>query len=116
MMEIRHTTNDGVTVVHLVGEIWGRTGEPEQFRKTVGDIVDNGGTRVVFNLSGVRLISSIGLGMLIGAYKKITGAGGAMAVAEPADPIKPVFRVLKGPFEDFDSEADAIAHVKNENT
>jgi len=113
-MEIRQTTNDDVIIVHLAGEIWGRTGEPEELRKTVGEIVDNGSKRVVFNLSGVRLISSIGLGMLIGAYKAITGAGGAMAVAEPADPIKPVFRVLRGPFEDFDSEAKAIAYVKDE--
>jgi hypothetical protein len=34
-----------------------------------------------------------------------------MAIAEVNDPIKPVFRVLRGPFEVFDTEAEAVKYV-----
>ena len=112
MMEIRRTSTDGVTIVHLGGEIWGRKGEPEQLRAVIDEIIGEGGKHVVCNLSGVRLISSIGIGMLIGAYKAVTAAGGALALAEPAEPIQPVFRVLKGPVEYFATEDEAIAYVK----
>jgi hypothetical protein len=39
-----------------------------------------------------------------------------MAVAEPSDPIKPVFRTLRGPFRDFGSEDEAIAFVRAHRT
>ena len=112
-MEIHQTTKEDVTIVRLGGEIWGRAGEPEQLRATVKKLVTEGSIRVVFNISGVRLISSIGIGMLIAAFKAFTEAGGMMAVAEPSDPIKPVFRVLRGPFQDFDSEEEAITYVRD---
>jgi anti-sigma B factor antagonist len=111
-MEIRQTTKDDVTIVHLAGEIWGRTGEPEQMRAIVNKLVEDGRVRVVFNLSQVRLISSIGIGILIAGYKAFTGADGAMAIAEPSDPIRPVFRVLRGPFEVFETEDEAVTYVR----
>ena len=110
-MEIHQTTQGDATVIHLSGEIWGRTDQPEQLRETVKTLVEAGSIRVVYNLSKVRLISSIGIGMIIAGFKAFTDAGGAMAVAEPNDPIKPVFRVLRGPFEVFDSEAEAVSYV-----
>ena len=112
-MEISQTNHDGATVIRLSGEIWGRTGQPEQLKAEVKKLVDASSVRVVFNLSEVRLISSIGIGMLIGAFKAFTDAGGAMAIAEPNDPIKPVFRVLRGPFEVFETEGEAITYVLN---
>ena len=111
-MEIIQTPKDDVMVVRLAGEIWGRSGEPEQFKALIKRLLANGNTRVVINLSQVRLISSIGLGMLIAGYKALTDAQGMMAVAEPSDPIKPVFRVLRGPFKDFESEDEAVTFVR----
>jgi len=111
-LEIRQIVKDDVTVVHLAGDIWGRHGEPERIRAVVSELVEKDSVRVVFNLSQVRLISSIGIGMLIAGYKAFTDAGGAVAIAEPSDPIKPVFRVLRGPFEVFDSEDEAVNSVR----
>ena len=110
-MEISQTTQGGATIIRLSGEIWGRSGQPEQLRAAVKTLVETGNVRVVFNLSDVRLISSIGIGMIIAAFKAFTDADGAMAIAEPNDPIKPVFRVLRGPFEVFDTEAEAVSYV-----
>jgi len=110
-MEIHQTTKENAVVVRLTGEIWGRKGEPEQLRALVQKLVEDGNIRVVFNLAKVRLISSIGIGMLIAGYKAFTDGGGAMAIAEPSDPIKPVFRVLRGPFEVFDTEDEAVTYV-----
>jgi anti-sigma B factor antagonist len=111
-LEISQTAKDDVTIVHLSGEIWGRSGEPEEFKTTISQLVADGTIRVVVDLSKVRLISSIGIGMLIAAYRQLTEKGGMLALSQPSDPIKPVFRVLRGPFKDFDSEDDAIAFVR----
>jgi anti-sigma B factor antagonist len=115
-MEIHHVTKDNVTIVDIVGEMWGRTGEPERMRALVSKLVEENNVRVVFNLSQIRLISSIGIGMLIAGYKAFTENGGAMAIAEPSDPIKPVFRVLRGPFEVFETQDEAITYVLGEQS
>jgi anti-anti-sigma factor len=111
-LEVRQTVKGNVTVVHLAGEIWGRHGEPERLKSVVNELVAKNSVRVVFNLSRVKLISSIGIGTLIAGYKAFTEAGGAMAIAEPSDPIRPVFRTLRGPFEVFDSEDEAVGFVR----
>jgi anti-anti-sigma factor len=111
-VEIRQRASGDVTILDLQGEIVGRSGEPERMKSLIDQLATAGQTRVVVNLSGTRLISSIGLGMLVSAYRTFTEKGGMMAVAEPSDPIKPVFRVLRGPFRDFDSEAEAVAFVR----
>lgn len=111
-VEIRQRMSDEVTILDLEGEVLGHSGEPEAFRAVVDRLATGGNTRVVVNLSDTRLISSIGVGMLISAYRTFTQGGGMMAIAEPSDPIKPVFRTLRGPFRDFDSEDAAVAFVR----
>ena len=115
-LEITHTDEDDVTIVYLKGEMWGRPGEPELFRSKMGELVANSRFRVVFDLSEVRLISSTGIGMLVGAFKTVSNHDGRMAIAEPSDPIKPVFRVLKAPFPVFYTHSDAMAFVRGQDT
>lgn len=113
-MKIRQSSADDVAILHLSGEIWGRSGEPEQFRSAIEQLVADGTRRVVVNLSEVRLISSIGIGMLISGYKILVGSGGTMVAAHPSDPIKPIFRALDSPFRCFDAEGAAVAFVREQ--
>jgi anti-anti-sigma factor len=112
-VEIRQRLQGDVTVLDIEGEVLGHSGEPERMKALVDELATAGKTRVVVNLSDTRLISSIGIGMLISAHKTFTDRGGMLAVAAPSDPIRPVFRTLRGPFRDFDSEDDAITFVRD---
>ncbi len=111
-VDIHQSNLDDVTILHLSGDVWGKSDEPEKFRATVEQLVTDGKLQVVLNLSQVSLISSVGLGMLISGYKILNGSGGNMAIAQPSDPIKPVFRVFESPIQCFDAEDDAIAFLR----
>ena len=111
-MKIRQNAVGDVMVIHLSGEIWGRKGEPEAFTSTIDKLVADGTLSVVVNLSELRLISSIGIGMLVSAYKTLTKSGGRIVLADAGDPIKPIFRVLESPLELFPSEEKAVAFLQ----
>ncbi|MFQ5511850.1 MAG: STAS domain-containing protein [Candidatus Krumholzibacteriia bacterium] len=113
-MDIHESRLDDVAILYLSGDVWGRSDEPEKFRSTVKQLVSDGKLRVVLNLSQVRLISSVGLGMLISGYKILSGSGGNMAIAQPSDPIKPVFKVFESPIQCFEADDDAIAFLRGQ--
>jgi anti-anti-sigma factor len=112
-LDIHQSNLDDVTILYLSGDVWGRSDEPDKFRTTVERLVTDGKLQVILNLSKVSLISSVGLSMLISGYKILSGSGGNMAIAQPSDPIKPVFRVFESPIQCFDKEDDAIDFLRN---
>lgn len=111
-MEISEATRGHITVIGLSGDILGRADEPNQFRKKIAQLVAKRQVRVVVNLSQVKLISSVGIGMLIAGSKALSDNGGMMVLADPSDPIKPVFRVLKGPITQFATEDEAVTYIE----
>lgn len=110
-MDIRRTTVGGVTVLHLSGDFWGRDAERELFESMLARLLDDGRHNVVLNLSGAKLISSVGIGMIVSAYKTLSEKNGTIVVAEPSDSMRPVIDVLKWPVECFDSQDEAIASL-----
>ena len=69
------------TVVHLVGEI--DTANSKRLRAMLGERVDDDHD-VVIDLAGVRFIDSSGLGVLVGALRRINGAGHALILRAPS--------------------------------
>ena len=113
-LDIHQSSVDDVAILHLSGDVWGKSDEPERFRTTIEQLVTDRKLLVVVNLSQVKLISSIGLGMLISGYKILSGGGGNMAIAKPSDSIKPVFQVFESPIQCFEAEDDAIAFLRGQ--
>ena len=111
-MEIRESSSGDVTVLHLAGDIYGRKDEPDQFQSTIDQLIAGSKLRIVLELSDVRMISSVGLGMLVDSYKKLTQNNGAMVIAHPSPSIKPIFDVLESPLKCFDSEDQAVASLQ----
>jgi len=69
---------DGWTVIAVAGEV-DVVSAPEVRGEIVG-VVTGGSTEVVLDMSGVVFIDSFGLGVLIGAVKRIQSHGGRLRV------------------------------------
>ncbi|MEN3794568.1 STAS domain-containing protein [Fulvimarina sp. MAC3] len=64
------------------------------FRKDVLDLVDQGHSRLVVDLSGVSFIDSTGLGALVALFKHI-GMRGDLAIAGLTPPVAQMFKLTR---------------------
>jgi len=49
----------------------------QSFKKALNEVVDNGNTNIVLDLSGVSFVDSSGLSVFIGLFKRLNGIEGA---------------------------------------
>lgn len=80
-LEIGHSeVAPGIVVVTLTGKLMlGSDGE--EIPRIVDDFLRRGKKTFVFDLSGVTVIDSTGIGRFIASYNKIAAAGGEMRMA-----------------------------------
>ena len=80
-LEISHKeVTEGVVVVTLTGKLMlGSDGE--EIPKIVDNCLSQGKKTFVFDLAGVTVIDSTGIGRFIASYNKIAAAGGEMRMA-----------------------------------
>jgi anti-sigma B factor antagonist len=62
-----------------------------RLRTELAQVVDAGATAVVCDLSAVTFLDSSGLGVLIGALKRLRQAGGELLIVLPAPSARKVF-------------------------
>jgi anti-sigma B factor antagonist len=79
------------TVLELQGEIDLYTAP--KLKEQIADLVGQGRTRLVVNLSGVAFLDSTGLGVLIGGLKRCREQGGSLALAGPGEPVRKVLTI-----------------------
>jgi anti-anti-sigma factor len=107
--EISHTeVAPGRVVVTLSGKLMmGHDGEP--IVPLVEELLREGKRIIVFDLSGVSVIDSTGIGRFIASYNKIMAAGGEMRMAGATGHILQSFRVslLDQVFPFFPTAEDA---------
>ncbi|MEA1866712.1 MAG: STAS domain-containing protein [Thermodesulfobacteriota bacterium] len=79
------------------------------FKSKLAEFVDNGSVNLVINLSGVDLIDSSGLGVLVSVLKVI-GTSGEIKLCELMKNVGAVFEVtrLNKIFAIYDSEKEAL--------
>jgi anti-sigma B factor antagonist len=82
---------DGVTVLHLHGEV-DLTTAP-QLRSVVIAAIGAGHHRIVFDLDDVGMLDSTGLGVLIGAVRRARSAGGEVRFVSTRPPLVRLFEV-----------------------
>jgi anti-sigma B factor antagonist len=70
--------SDGALVVDVVGEIDVYTSP--KLRERLVSLVNDGAASIVVNLEGVEFIDSTGLGVLVGALKRIRARGGSLSL------------------------------------
>lgn len=79
------------TVLTVGGEVDVYTAP--KLRERLVDLVDAGSRKVVVDLATVEFLDSTGLGVLVGAHKRLRGAGGTLALVCTREPLLKIFRI-----------------------
>lgn len=102
MIHIEQSEQDDVVVLAPVGRL--NVISAAQLKKREDQVVQDGGTRIVVDLSGATFIDSSGLGALVGGLRRTRMAGGDLRVAGAKGQVRSALhltnldRVL-GPYE-----------------
>lgn len=84
----------GVVVIKLEGSILGGP-EASELNNALHKLIDAKKKKVVVDLSGVSLMNSSGLGMLIAGVTTMRNAGGDLKIAAAAEKVAQVFKITK---------------------
>lgn len=90
-MDIQQKQVDDVVVFVLKGRLDGKEGQ--SFEHRVQECLEQGGTRLVFDCSGLEYINSSGLRVLIMAYQRLHAKNGRIAVCSLKDYISEIFDI-----------------------
>lgn len=89
---LRHDPQDnGRHVIAVTGEIDLYTAP--DLKQLLTQVIEGGATGVVIDLSGTTFLDSTGLGVLIGALKRLRSRDGALAVVNVDDSIARTFEI-----------------------
>jgi len=86
-----HEVDSETHVIELGGEIDLYTA-PE-FKERMSEIIDEGKTRVVVDLSQATFIDSTTLGVLVGGVKRLRPAGGSLSLVSTDENITKIFEI-----------------------
>ena len=80
-------------------------------RNTVREVLNNGGKKIILNLSDVGYIDSSGIGELVSAYTTVTNQGGKLKLLNLTKKIQELLAITKllTVFSVYDNEQAAIA-------
>jgi len=93
MLEFEREDREEVVVLKLKGNLDALTA-PE-LRPTIDDLVANRKSQVVFDLVGLTLIDSSGVGAIVSLFKRVRLLGGDVKIACLANQPKEIFRLLR---------------------
>jgi anti-sigma B factor antagonist len=111
-VNVRQT--ERVALVELTGRF--TSFESKAFRDMIQDLVKQGQTNIVLNLSALDYLDSSGVGELVRNYMTIVKKGGAMKVVGLAPKVEEILKVtqLYQVFPEFPDEASALESFPTE--
>jgi anti-sigma B factor antagonist len=93
MKYTRTRSEDGGTVVAIEGTLDAVTA-PE-LRQVVDELVEEQVLRVKLELSGLRLIDSSGVGVIVSLFKRLRAVGGQVEIVGVRDQPLAIFKLLR---------------------
>jgi anti-sigma B factor antagonist len=99
---------DGVSLVDVSGRL--TSFESRAFQQMINELLKQGQTNIVLNLTGLDYLDSSGIGELVRNYMSVVKKGGAMKVVGLAPKVEAILRVtqLYQVFPEFPDEASAL--------
>jgi anti-sigma B factor antagonist len=96
-------------VVEVGGEVDVYTAP--RLRDRLNEVVGSGQTNIVVDLTRVDFLDSTGLGVLVGAVRRLQRANGSLVLVCPQEGLLKIFRIagLESVFQIFGSVAEATA-------
>ena len=109
-----HRIDDHTTIVAVRGEIHVSTAQ--EFSRLLAETVDAGRIMLVLDLSDVEFIDSTGLSVLLNALRRVTRAGGRMALVCTNPTVLRLFEItrLDTTFEIVSSREEALRAVRGD--
>lgn len=112
---MNYTINEryGSVVIELKGKVMGGP-DAETFRNELHELIEEGKTNVVVDLSSVKFMNSSGLGILIGGLTTMRNAGGDLKISGAIESVKSMLMVsqLLKVFDHYETLDDALAAYK----
>jgi len=108
-LDVKERQAGDVTILDLSGEV--RIGEGAvSLRDSIRKLADQGKTKVLLNLAGVKYMDSTGVGELIANYTTVTRQGGQLKLLNLTDRIQNLLVITKllTVFDSYDNEAEAL--------
>jgi anti-anti-sigma factor len=66
-----------------------------ELRAKLKPVIDDGGREIIFDMEGVRMIDSIGPGLLIATHNSLAGVGGRLKVVNASKDLLDLFRNMR---------------------
>jgi len=89
IVNVRH--EEPFTIVEVAGEVDIETAP--QLREVVTSVTDEGADRLVFDLSQVTFVDSVGLGVFVLARKKMLLRQGTIGIVAPTRRVVAIFKI-----------------------
>jgi anti-anti-sigma factor len=67
----------------------------EEFKKSLLDLIKKGITELVIDLSGVEVVDSVGLGVMIATHNSLNKTGGKLKVINASEDICRLFQTMR---------------------
>jgi len=93
MLEFEQTDHDEIVILTLKGNLDALTAP--DMRPTIDELVSSRRLKVVFDLAGLTLIDSSGVGAIVSLFKRVRMLGGDVKIARLANQPKEIFRLLR---------------------
>jgi len=93
MLEFQQQQRDDVVVLQLKGNLDALTAT--DLRPMIDELVASRKTQVVFDLGGLTLIDSSGVGAIVSLFKRVRLLGGNVKIACLTNQPKEIFRLLR---------------------
>ncbi len=100
-------------IIALSGNVLGGA-DAMEFSKAVGDLIREGAQSVILDLTGVELMNSSGLGMLVSASKSLHSVEGDLVVVGANEKIKGLFKMtrLDSVFTQFATREEGVSSIQ----
>ena len=108
-LDLKERQAGDVTILDLNGEV--RIGDSSvALRNSVRNLADQGKTKLLLNLAGVKYIDSSGIGELIANYTTVSRQGGQLKLLNLTDRVESLLVITKllTVFDAYDNEAEAL--------
>ena len=86
------TVEGGIPVIEAQGYV--DFDAAPQLKRAIVRHLDEGHRQVIVDLSSVGFIDSTGIGVLVGAVKRLGESGGSLGVVCPSDEMRGIFEVI----------------------
>lgn len=116
-MKVKRQDDDDVVILEVSGKVMGGP-DAEKFKSVIAELIEQGVSKLLIDLSSVPWMNSSGVGILISAYTSMKNAGAQVKFLNINERVKSILMVTKllTVFESYYSREDALASFRGAST